>query len=169
MIGLMNNLPKDKEGPSGYAQNSAHAQDGARAQGGGGGGGGGGGVLQKIILLTMPVLNLQLNILGSIKTNIIKGQKAAALGRDDSGNEGSIIDHLHRFAAVELHAIAMIFDKPGKLRSNIDVQHQEKLQTEIKEISNKVATGSVSLIEAQEKVIQNLMDVMTKIKNGKSA
>ena len=62
----------------------------------------------------------------------------------------------------------MIFDKPGKLRSTIDVQHQEKLQTEIKEISNKVATGSVSLIEAQEKVIQNLMDVMTKIKNGKS-
>ena len=117
----------------------------------------------------MPVLSLHLNILGSIKNNITKGHKAAALGKDDPGNEGSIIDHLHRFAAVELHAIAMIFDKPGKLRSTIDVQHQEKLQTEIKEISNKVATGSVSLIEAQEKVIQNLMDVMTKIKNGKSA
>jgi hypothetical protein len=166
MIGLINDLPKDKEGPSGHAQNSAQAQAGARAQDGGGGGG---GVLQKIILLTMPVLSLHLNILGSIKNNITKGHKAAALGRDDSGNEGSIIDHLHRFAAVELHAIAMIFDKPGKLRSTIDVQHQEKLQTEIKEISNKVATGSVSLIEAQEKVIQNLMDVMTKIKNGKSA
>jgi hypothetical protein len=162
MIGLINDLPKDKEGPSGHAQNSAQAQAGARAQDGGG------GVLQKIILLTMPVLSLHLNILGSIKNNITKGHKAAALGRDDSGNEGSIIDHLHRFAAVELHAIAMIFDKPGKLRSTIDVQHQEKLQTEIKEISNKVATGSVSLIEAQEKVIQNLMDVMTKIKNGKS-
>jgi hypothetical protein len=160
MIGLINDLPKDN------AQNSAQAQAGARAQDGGGGGG---GVLQKIILLTMPVLSLHLNILGSIKNNITKGHKAAALGRDDSGNEGSIIDHLHRFAAVELHAIAMIFDKPGKLRSTIDVQHQEKLQTEIKEISNKVATGSVSLIEAQEKVIQNLMDVMTKIKNGKSA
>jgi hypothetical protein len=159
MIGLINDLPKDN------AQNSAQAQAGARAQDGGGGGG---GVLQKIILLTMPVLSLHLNILGSIKNNITKGHKAAALGRDDSGNEGSIIDHLHRFAAVELHAIAMIFDKPGKLRSTIDVQHQEKLQTEIKEISNKVATGSVSLIEAQEKVIQNLMDVMTKIKNGKS-
>jgi hypothetical protein len=160
MIGLINDLPKDN------AQNSAQAQAGARAQDGGGGGG---GVLQKIILLTMPVLSLHLNILGSIKNNITKGHKAAALGRDDSGNEGSIIDHLHRFAAVELHAIAMIFDKPGKLRSTIDAQHQEKLQTEIKEISNKVATGSVSLIEAQEKVIQNLMDVMTKIKNGKSA
>jgi hypothetical protein len=156
MIGLINDLPKDN------AQNSAQAQAGARAQDGGG------GVLQKIILLTMPVLSLHLNILGSIKNNITKGHKAA-LGRDDPGNEGSIIDHLHRFAAVELHAIAMIFDKPGKLRSTIDAQHQEKLQTEIKEISNKVATGSVSLIEAQEKVIQNLMDVMTKIKNGKSA
>jgi hypothetical protein len=165
MIGLINDLPKDKEGPSGHAQNSAQAQAGARAQDGGGGGG---GVLQKIILLTMPVLSLHLNILGSIKNNITKGHKAA-LGRDDPGNEGSIIDHLHRFAAVELHAIAMIFDKPGKLRSTIDAQHQEKLQTEIKEISNKVATGSVSLIEAQEKVIKNLMDVMTKIKNGKSA
>jgi hypothetical protein len=162
MIGLINDLPKDKEDPSGHAQNSAQAQAGARAQDGGV------GVLQKIILLTMPVLSLHLNILGSIKNNITKGHKAA-LGRDDPGNEGSIIDHLHRFAAVELHAIAMIFDKPGKLRSTIDAQHQEKLQTEIKEISNKVATGSVSLIEAQEKVIQNLMDVMTKIKNGKSA
>jgi hypothetical protein len=159
MIGLINDLPKDN------AQNSAQAQAGARAQDGGGGGG---GVLQKIILLTMPVLSLHLNILGSIKNNITKGHKAAALGRNDSGTEDSIIDHLHRFAAVELHAIAMIFDKSGKLRSTIDVQHQEKLQTEIKEISNKVASGSVSLIEAQEKVIQNLMDVMTKIKNGKS-
>src|SRR4051794_34845271 len=120
MIGLINDLPKDN------AQNSAQAQAGARAQDGGGGGG---GVFQKIILLTMPVLSLHLNILGSIKNNITKGHKAAALGRDDSGNEGSIIDHLHRFAAVELHAIAMIFDKPGKLRSTIDVQHQEKLQT----------------------------------------
>jgi hypothetical protein len=163
MIGLMNDLPKDKDGPSGYAQNSAHAQDGAREQDGGG------GILQKIILLTMPVLDLHLNVLGAIKNNIIRGHKAAIPGRDDSGNEGSIIDHLHRFAAVQLHVIGMIADKNHKLRGYIDLEHQEKLQAEIKEISNKVASGSVSLIEAQEKVIQNLIGVMTKIKNGKPA
>ena len=163
MIGLINDLPKDKDGPSGYAQYSAHAQDGAREQDGGG------GILQKIILLTMPVLDLHLNVLGAIKNNIIRGHKAAIPGRDDSGNEGSIIDHLHRFAAVQLHAIGMIMDKKSKVRGYIDLEHTEKLQAEIKDISNKVASGSVSLIEAQEKVIQNIMDVMTKIKNGKPA
>jgi hypothetical protein len=157
MIGLIHDLPKDKDGPSGYAQNGANAQNG------------GGGILQKIILLTMPVLNLQLNVLGAIRKNIEGRHKADGPGMDDSGNEGSIIEHLHRFAAVELHALAMMADPLGKLRSRIDLEHLEKLQAEIKVISNKVASGSVSLIEAQEKVIQSIIDVMTKIKNGKPA
>jgi hypothetical protein len=151
MIGLIHDLPKDKDGTSGYAQN------------------GGGGILQKIILLTMPVLNLQLNVLGAIKKNIEGRHKADGPGTDDSGNEGSIIKQLHRFAAVELHALCMILDQSGKVRSHIDLEHQEKLQAEIKVISDKVASGSVSLIEAQETVIQNIIDVMKKIKNGKPA
>lgn len=163
MIGLMNDLPKDKDGPSGYAQNSAHAQEGARAQDGGG------GILQKIILLTMPVLNLHLNVLGTIKNNIEGRHRAAAPGTDDSGNEGSIIKHLHNFAALELHAVLMILGKSQKVQGYIGLEHQERLQAGIKEVSSKVASGSVSLIEAQEKVIQNIMDVMTKIKNGKPA
>ena len=160
MIGLIHDLPKDKDGTSGYAQNGAQR---ARAPQNGGG-----GILQKIILLTIPVLNLQLNVLGAIKKNI-EGHKADGPGTDDSGNEGSIIEHLHRFAAVELHALAMMADPLGKLRSRIDLEHLEKLQAEIKVISNKVASGSVNLIEAQETVIRNVIDVMKKIKNGKPA
>ena len=74
MIGLINDLPKDKKVPRVMLKTAlrlklALALKTAEAAGRD-------GVLQKIILLTMPVLSLHLNILGSIKNNITKGHKA---------------------------------------------------------------------------------------------
>jgi hypothetical protein len=150
MIGLTHDLPNDKKATSGRAQD------------------GGGGILQKIILLTIPALQLQLKLLGTIKTNI-EGRKADGPGADDSSNGGSFIKQLHDFAMFELHALCMIADRSGKVRSLIDREHEEKLKADIKVISDKVSSGSVSLIEAQETVIKNVIDVLNKVKDGKPA
>jgi hypothetical protein len=143
-------MPKDKDGNLGHAQND------------------GGSILQKIILLTIPVLNLQLQVLGTIKKNI-GGQKADGADKHGSGDEDNLIRQLHHFAAFQLHALCMIFDRTGKLRRLIDLEHDEKLKSEIQAISEKVASGSVSLIEAQEKVIQSIIAVLNKVRNGKPA
>jgi len=148
MIGLMHDLPNDKKATAGRAQ------------------GGGGGIFQKIILLTIPALQLQLKLLGTIKTNI-EGGKADGLGADDSSNGGSIIKHLHDFAAFQLHAFAMTMEPLRKVRSHIDREHEEKLKADIKVVSDKVASGSVSLIEAHETVIKNIIEILNKAKDGK--
>jgi hypothetical protein len=148
MIGLMHDLPNDKKATAGRAQD------------------GGGGILQKIILLTIPALQLQLKVLGTIKTNI-EGRKAVGPGADDSSNGGNLIKQLHDFAMFELHALSMIFDKPRKVRSLIDREHEEKLKADIKVVSDKVASGSVSLIEAHETVIKNIIEILNKAKDGK--
>src|SRR5262245_32161952 len=148
MIGLMHDLPNDKNATSGRAQ--------AR----------GGGVLQRHIVLTILALQLHHKLLGTIKTNI-EGHKADGLGADDSSNGGSIIKHFHDFAAFQLHAFAMAMDPLRKVRSHIDREHEEKLKADIKVVSDKVASGSVSLIEAQETVIKNIIEVLNKAKDGK--
>jgi hypothetical protein len=150
MIGLIHDLPKDKDGSQSQTPNL------------------GGGILQKIALVTIPLLNLHLQVLGTIK-NGIAGHKPDVPGKPGSINEDNLIKHFHHFAMFQLHALRMLVDPAGRLQGVIDIEHDEKLKMEIQAISEKVAAGSVSMIEAQEKVIQSIIEILNKLKKGKPA
>jgi hypothetical protein len=109
--------------------------------------------LSNFILLALPLLTLQRDVLEIAKKGIQAGTNTPT----------------ERFAASELQALMMILDKSRTFRNLIDEDFEKNLQNTCKEVFPKLASASVQLIEAQDKVLSGIFDALNKLRTEKKA
>jgi hypothetical protein len=128
-------MPKDKDTRSGPAQN------------------GEGGLLRNLILLALPLLSFQRDILATIRTSLQthKDEHIRALGN---------------FLSFELLALMMTLDPARKLRGRSH-DNLEKEKAELAKILDKLADGVITVVQIQEQILPHVIDILQGIKNGK--
>jgi len=129
-------MPTDQDTRSGPAQNSE------------------GGLLRHLILLALPLLSFQRDILATIRTSL-------QTHKDDH------IRAVRNLLSFELLALMMILDPARKLRGRLDDNLESQLKAELTEILGKLADGVVTVVQIQEKIIPHLIDTLKEIKNEK--
>jgi hypothetical protein len=129
-------MPTNQDTRSGPAQNSE------------------GGLLRHLILLTLPLLSFQRDILATVKTSLErhKEEHIRAVGN---------------LLSFELHALLMILDPARKLRGRLDDSLESKLQAELTQILQKLADGVITVVDIQEKFLPQLIETLKGIKNEK--
>jgi hypothetical protein len=128
-------MPNDKDTRSGPAQNSE------------------GGLLRNLILLALPLLSFQRDILATIRTSLQthKDEHIRALGN---------------FLSFELLALMMTLDPARKLRGRSH-DNLEKEKAELAKILDKLADGVITVVQIQEQILPHVIDILQGIKNGK--
>jgi hypothetical protein len=119
------------------------------------------GILRAAILLTLPFLSLQRDILHMLKAGLEQRPKG------EEGNapvNNSLVDLIHRLTARELQALMMVLDPSHAWRSGFGDDFQRKLADDVSEISQKFAAGAVNIIEAQSKTLDRVVELLRKIK-----
>lgn len=129
-------MPNDKDTRPGPAQNSE------------------GGLLKQLILLTLPLLSFQRDILPTIRTSLEthKDEHIRAIGN---------------FLSFELHALMMILDPGRKLRGRFDEDLETQLKDELTKILEKLANGLITVVQIQEQILPQLIETLKQTKNGK--
>lgn len=108
-------------------------------------------VLRNFILLALPWLSFQREILAIVK----KGIEDASHFRP--------VEHL---TSRELQALTMIFDPSGKWRSLSGYDLEKKIAETYGEIYPKLVSGSFAFIEAQDAVLASVSDLLEKIRKN---
>jgi hypothetical protein len=129
-------MAKDKRSHTGHDQN------------------GEGSLLKNLLLLTLPLLSFQRDILPTIR-------KSLETHKDDH------IKAIGNLLSFELHALLMILDPARKLRGRLDDNLENKLKAEITEVLEKLAAGLITVVEIQEKVLPSLIEALRQAKNEK--
>jgi hypothetical protein len=129
-------MPNDNDARLGPAQNSE------------------GGLLRNLILLALPLLSFQRDILPTIRTSFQthKDEHIRAIGN---------------LLSFELHALMMILDPARKLRGRLDDNLETQLKAELTQILDKLADGLVTVVQIQEQILPHLIETLKGIKNGK--
>lgn len=112
------------------------------------------GLLRGVILLTLPLLSFQSQVLEIVKTSI---------------KDASRVKPAENFALLELQALMMILDRSHTMRNLIDPDFEKRLEKACKEIFPKLASASIELIEAQETILKGLFEALQKLKQGEKA
>jgi hypothetical protein len=112
------------------------------------------GLLRNLVLLTLPLLSFQSQVLEIVKTSI-----------KDAGR----VKPAENFVLLELQALMMILDRSHTLRNLIDPDFEKSLEKACKEIFPKVASASIGLIEAQETILKGIFEALQKLKQGDKA
>jgi hypothetical protein len=112
------------------------------------------GLLRGLILLTLPVLSFQSQVLEIVKTSI-----------KDVGR----VKPAENLVLLELQALMMILDRSHTLRNLIDPNFEKRLEKACKEIFPKLASASIDLIEAQEMILKGIFEALQKLKHGEKA
>ncbi len=114
-------MPNDKDTRSGSAQNSEA------------------GLLRNLILLALPLLSFQRDILATIRTSLQthKDEHIRALGN---------------FLSFELLALMMTLDPARKLRGRSH-DNLEKEKAELAKILDKLADGVITVVQIQEQIL----------------
>lgn len=128
-------MPKDKDNHSGHAQN-------------------GKGMLTNLILLTLPLLAFQRDILPKIRTGLERDKE-------------DYIKATEKFVSFQLHAVMMTLDPAQKLRSHFDDTLERELKAELTTILEKLAAGLIALVEIQEIILPRVIEILQKIRTGK--
>jgi hypothetical protein len=110
--------------------------------------------LSNFILLALPMLSLQREMLKIVKNGI---------------EDASTVRPTERFAVSELQALMMVVDKSRTLRNLIDEDFEKSVENACKEIFPKLTSASVQVIEAQEKVLGGIFDALNKLRTDKKA
>jgi len=110
--------------------------------------------LRNFILLTLPLLSLQREMLKIVKNAI---------------EDGSSVKPTERFAVSELQALMMIVDRSRTLRSLIDEDLEKSVEDACKEIFPKMASASIQFIEAQDRVLAGIFEALKKLRSAKKA
>jgi len=103
-----------------------------------------GRVLRNFILLTLPWLSFQRDMLAIMKKGI---------------EEASHVRPIENLTSRELQALTMILDPSGKWRTLLDRDLQEKIKETYIKIFPKLVSGSILLIEAQDAVLAALAEL----------
>lgn len=109
--------------------------------------------LRNFILLTLPLLSLQRDMLKAVKDGI----EGASSGRPTE-----------KFTLSELQALMMIVDRSRALRNLIDEDFETSVEDACKEIFPRLASASVQFIEAQDIVLASIYDALNKLRTGKA-
>jgi hypothetical protein len=115
-----------------------------------------GGLLRNLILLTLPLLSFQRDILPTIRTSLEthKDEHIKAIGN---------------LLSLELHALMMTLDPARKLRGRSDDNLERLLKTELTQLLEKMAGGLITVVELQEKILPPLIDTLKKAKSREPA
>jgi hypothetical protein len=113
-----------------------------------------GSLLRNLILLTLPLLSFQRDILPTIRTSLqtYKDEHIRAMGN---------------FLSFELHALMMTLDPAQKLRGRLDENLESELKTRLTQLLEKAAGGLITVVEIHEKILPPLIETLKEIKNRK--
>jgi len=104
-------------------------------------------IFKAVTLLALPWLNFQCKMLELLKVGV---QNA---------------DNIKPFKALaqhEVHALMMIVDPERKWRNSKDGDFEKKCENAYDETVAKIASGAISIIEAQQKLIESLIETANK-------
>jgi hypothetical protein len=108
-------------------------------------------VLRNFILLTLPWLSFQREILAMMKKGI---------------ENASYVRPIENLTSRELQALMMIFDPSGKWRNLSDRDFEKKITDTYAEIFPKLVSGSFAFIEAQDAVLAGVSDLLEKLRKN---
>ncbi len=124
-------MTNNKDGGLGHAQN------------------GNGRVLRNFVLLALPWLSFQREMLAIMKRGI---------------EDASHVRPIEHLTSRELQALMMILDPSGKWRSLLDRDLEKKLEETYAKTFPKLASGSIFFIEAQETLLATISDLLDKLR-----
>ncbi|MEJ0079195.1 MAG: hypothetical protein WDO17_27915 [Alphaproteobacteria bacterium] len=110
-----------------------------------------GSLMQRVGLVALPVLAFQRNMLGIVRTGI----------KDDG-----LLKPLQTLAQNELQALLMILDPLGKWRDSLGADMEKKLKDTFDRAGPKVISGAVSLIDAQQELLDVLIEALDKARKS---
>jgi hypothetical protein len=114
---------------------------------------GGTGLLKGIILLSLPVLRFQQALLPNIRLGLEK-------------DKDEIVRSVEHFIAFELHALMMLLDPTGKVRSRLD---ESEVTDRLKPVLDNLAAGTISFVRAQEDITQAMIKLLDGLRGGEPA
>ena len=109
------------------------------------------GLLRNLVLLTLPLLSFQSQVLEIVKTSI-----------KDAGH----VKPAENFVLLELQALMMILDRSGTRRNLLDEDFKKRLEVSFKELFPKLTSARVQLIEAQEEILTTMFDTLNTLRKG---
>ena len=108
-----------------------------------------GRILKNLILLTLPWLSFQREILSIMKRGI---------------EDASHVRPVENFILLEIQALMMIFDPTRRWRNYLGDDLQEKLETTYKEIFPKLVSSSLHSVEVQAAALASLAELLDKLR-----
>jgi hypothetical protein len=127
-----------------------HKKDSARGQAQNGEG----GIVKGLILLALPLLSFQRDVLQTVRTSL-------------EANKDKHVKAVSKLLSLELHALMMLLDPTRKLRARFDEKLEKELNEELTKILEQLSNGLVTIVDVQEKILPHLIDVLKEAKNGK--
>ena len=106
--------------------------------------------LRNFILLTLPWLSYQREMLEIAKSNI---------------TDPSRVRSTENFMLRQLQAM-MILDRPGTRRHLLDEDFKKRLEVAFKELFPKLTSARVQFIEAQEEILTTVFDTLNTLRKG---
>jgi hypothetical protein len=113
-----------------------------------------GGLFKNLILLALPLLCFQRDILPTIRASF-------------EAHKDEHIKAIGKFLSSELHAVMMILDPARKLRGRVDDNLETQLKDELTKILEKLHDGLVTVVQIQEQILPQLIETLKGMKNGK--
>jgi len=107
--------------------------------------------LRNIILLTLPWLSYQREMLEIAKSNI---------------TDPSRVRSTENFMLRQLQALMMILDRSGTRRNLLDEDFKKRLEVAFKELFPKLTSARVQLIEAQEEILTTVFDTLNTLRKS---
>jgi hypothetical protein len=121
-----------------------------------------GSIATGVVLLTLPWLRFAQKTLETVREGLQKHKGDPK----DGGGDYSLAEPVKHLVAHELQAFLMVFDRSRRLREALGEDFEDRLAEACSQLSKKVAAGAVNLIEAQEIVLDGIIDVLQQAKNG---
>ena len=112
------------------------------------------GALRNIILLTLPWLSLQRQMLDLM-----------AKGVENAGH----VRPVQNFALSELQALMMILDRSGTMRNLVDPDLEKRLEEAFNDAIPKLASASVQSLRAQEAMLASVFDTLNELRKSSKA
>jgi hypothetical protein len=114
----------------------------------------GGRTLKNFILLTLPWLSFQRDMLTIMKKGI---------------EDASHVRPFENFMLLEIQALMMILDPSGKWRNHIGSHAQGKIEEKYKQCFAKLVSVSIRSIEGQEAALASLSELLDKLRKDSKA
>ena len=110
-----------------------------------------GSVLRNVALVALPLFSLQRSVLDVVKTGI---EKAV------------LLRPVQNMLLSEIQALMIILDPDRKLRGQLDVEYETRTKELLDEITDKVTSGSLCLVQAQQAAADRLIDLLKTLKDA---